>query len=108
MNLADLFSLLKGIKGFENKVAYRCFPMGSAPDLPFICYNETNTDNFFADNKVFKNVKGVDIELYTENKDLTSEKLVEDTLNDACIPWQKYEQYIDVEKMYQITYSVEV
>lgn len=108
MRLDELFGILNSIAGFSGKVAYRCFPVGNAPALPFICYFETSSDNAFADNKVYKTIKGVSVELYTETKDLTSESLVENALNQANIPWNKYEQYIDTEKCYQITYSMEV
>lgn len=108
MELSELYSILNNIVGFKGKVAYRSFPVGSATNLPFICYLETNTDNAFADNKVYKKIRGIDIELYTEIKDTKSEDLLEEALNNASIPWNKYEQYIDSEKCYQITYSVEV
>lgn len=108
MELSDVFNILNGINGFQNKVAYRCFPVGSAPSLPFICYLETSSNNVFADNKVHKVIKGIDIELYTQTKDLASEQLVENALNSHCIPWNKTEEYIDTEQCYQITYSIEV
>lgn len=108
MELTDVFAMLNGIKGFGNKVAYRCFPVGHAPKLPFICYLQTSTNNAFADNKTYKVIKGIDIELYTETKDSASEELVEEALNNRSIPWNKDEQFIDTEQCYQITYSIEV
>lgn len=108
MELTEIFNMLNGIPQFEGKVAYRFFPMGFAPDLPFICYLETSTNNAFADNKVYSVIRGIDIELYTETKDSASERLVEDVLNKRSIPWNKNEEYIDTERCYQITYSVEV
>lgn len=108
MELADIYNMLNSISGFNGKVAYRCFPVGFAPDLPYICYLETNTNNSFADNKVYKVIRGIDIELYTETKDSASETLVENALNNRSIPWNKTEEYIDTERCYQITYTVEV
>lgn len=108
MSLEELYNILSGITGFSNKVAYRSFPIGAAPDLPFICYLETNSNNQFADNKVNHKFKGIDIELYTKNKDTASELLVETALDDNCIPWNKSETYIDSEQCYEIIYSVEV
>lgn len=108
MSLEELFAILNGIPEFNNKVAYRCFPTTKAPKLPFICYLATSTNNVFADNKTYDVIRGIDVELYTENKDVASESLVEQALDDANIPWNKYEEYIDTEKCYQITYSVEV
>lgn len=108
MTLAELHTILTSITGFSNKVAYRAFPKGKAPKLPFICYLCTNTNNFDADNAVYHVIQGVDIELYTKMKDTASETAVETALNNNHIVWEKYEEYIDDEEMYQITYEVEV
>lgn len=108
MTLAEINSILKSIPGFEEKVAYRAFPKGKAPALPFICYLATQTNNFNADNHVYHVIQGVDIELYTRRKDYISEAAVEAALNANNIIWEKYEDYIDDEEMYMITYEVEV
>lgn len=108
MTLAEINSILKSIPGFEKKVAYRAFPKGKAPALPFICYLATQTNNFNADNHVYHVIQGVDIELYTRRKDYTSEAAVEAALNANNIIWEKYEEYLDDEEMYMITYEVEV
>ena len=108
MTLAEITSILKSIPGFEKKVAYRAFPKGKAPALPFICYLATQTNNFNADNHVYHVIQGVDIELYTRRKDYTSEAAVEAALNANNIIWEKYEEYLDDEEMYMITYEVEV
>ena len=106
MTLKDLNTALNAIPGFDKKVAYRAFPVGKAPKLPFICYLCTNTDNFAADDYVWQIIQGIDIELYTAKKDEKSEKAVEDKLNELELVWDKYEEYIDSENCYMITYSV--
>ena len=108
MTLKELNAALQSISGFDKKVAYRAFPVGKAPKLPFICYLCTNTDNFFADGKTFRVIQGVDVELYTAKKDITTEGLVENKLNECGLGWQKYEEYLDSEDCYMITYSTEV
>lgn len=108
MTLSDIYTMLKSIPGFEKKVAYRAFKKGAAPKLPYICYLATQTDNFKADNQVYAVIQGVDIELYTQNKDVTSEGLIESALNANHIVWEKYEDYIEDENCYMITYEVEV
>lgn len=108
MTLAEVYTMLTGINGFQNKVAYRAFPEKKAPKLPYICYYEEGTSNFFADNMVFPPISNVDIELYTSKKDKSSEALVEAELNKAGIPWERTETYIDSEKMYQITYFIDI
>ena len=108
MTLAELTTILTGITGFSNKVAYRAFPENEAPALPFICYFVTGSDNTIADNRVFVPHQNVTIELYTRNKDVTSEELLESALNNASIPWEKFEDYISSEHCYQITYSITI
>lgn len=104
--LSKLYNLLNSIPGFKGKVAYRFSPDGAAPALPFICYEVDGTDNFIADNKVKHEISDVSIDLYSKNKDIASEELVESALDDASIPWNKVETYIDDEKCYMITYSI--
>lgn len=108
MTLAELNNILTSIPGFADKVTYRAFDKGKAPKMPFICYLATQTNNFDADNAVYHVIQGVDIELYTKRKDITSETAVETALNSNNIVWEKYEEYLDDEGCYQITYEVEV
>ena len=106
MTLKDLNTALNSIPGFNKKVAYRAFPVGNAPKLPFICYLCTNTDNFDADDSVYQVIQEVDIELYTAKKDETSEMAVETVLNANGLVWDKSEDYIESESCYMITYTV--
>lgn len=108
MTLADLNTLLTGISGYSNKVAYYAFPEGKAPSLPFICYLENGSRNFSADGKPYHEIKSVDVELYTETKDLAQEALVETALTNASCVWSKKCNFIDDEKCWQIIYSIEV
>lgn len=105
MTLKELNAALQTIPGFTKKVAYRAFPVGKAPKLPFICYLCTNTNNFDADESVYQVIQEVDIELYTAKKDEASETAVEDKLNECGLVWEKYEEYLDSENCYMITYS---
>lgn len=106
MTLAELNMALQSIPDFTGKLAYRAFPVGKAPKLPFICYLATETDNFKADNRVWKVLQNVDVELYTAIKAPTTEALVEDKLTECGFVWDKYEEYIESENCYQITYSI--
>lgn len=108
MSLEDLFQLLNSINGFEDKVTYRAFPEGSAPNLPFICYLVTTTDNFKADGKVYKTKTNIDIELYTQKKDTVSEGKIETMLDNNSIPWDKSEDYLKDEHCLMITYEITI
>ena len=105
MTLANIYTMLKSINGFNNKVAYRSFPVGQAPALPFICYLETSTNNFVADNKVYAVIQEIDIELYSKNKDTASEALIEAKLAANNIVWEKYEEFLEDEEVYEVIYT---
>ena len=87
-------------------VAYRAFPVGNAPPLPFICYLFSSTNNFNADDVVYQVINRITIELYTESKDPEAENAVEAALKDLC--WEKSEEYLDDEQCYEIIYEIEV
>nr|DAJ16794.1 MAG TPA: tail completion protein [Myoviridae sp. ctO7l1] len=87
-------------------VAYRAFPVGKAPSLPFICYRFSYTNNFNADDRVYQVINRVTIELYIEVKDPATEALVEAALDGLC--WEKSEEYLDDERCYEIIYEIEV
>ena len=106
LTLKELNVALNSIPGFDKKVAYRAFPVGKAPKLPFICYLCTSTDNFDADDYVYQVIQGVDIELYTAKKDEVSEQAVEAMLESNRLGWEKNEEYLDSENCYMITYSI--
>ena len=91
---------------FSGKVAYRAFPAEAAPDLPFICILETETDNFTAENRVYQKRQYVDIELYSAHKDVESENALEDMFADKEIIWNKSEQYIESEEILELVYEV--
>lgn len=85
-------------------VAYSHFKSKTAP--PFICYMQTVTDNFAADDTMYFPVKGVRIELYTCKKDVPAEEKVEAAL--SGIYWEMSESYIKEENLFQIVYEIEV
>ena len=62
-------------------VTYRAWPAGEAPALPYICYLVNNSNNFFADGKVYEKIQRIQIELYTEFKSPEIEELVDDALS---------------------------
>ena len=84
---------------------------GIVPDdqeLPYIKLYQTNTDNFKADNKVYKKVRAIEIELYTERKNTVLEDAIESVLNDNSIPWESDEQYDDSETFFMQVYSIQL
>jgi hypothetical protein len=106
MNLSDLKTLLQAT-GFP--VAYLQFvetENDPIPDPPFIVYLSAYSSNFNADNKVYHPVDNVQIELYTDKKDLIAENKVETVLNENELPFYTSETFIEQEKLFQKIYEV--
>jgi hypothetical protein len=106
MNLQELHDILSST-GFP--VTYSHFVESENEPLPsptFICYLNTFSTNFHADNIVYKANVNVQIELYTSKKDLEAESRVEEVLNANEIPFNTIETYIESEELFQIIYEV--
>lgn len=88
--------------------AYDHFAEGESPNPPFICYLLPQSDNFSADGKVYLKVSSVNIELYTDSKDLAVEQTLEAVLDTHGIFYDKTEVWIESEKLYEVLYSFEM
>ena len=88
--------------------AYDHFAEGESPDPPFICYLLPQSNNFSADGKVYLKVSSVNIELYTDSKDLSVEQKLEAVLDTHGIFYDKTEVWIESEKLYEVLYSFEM
>src|SRR5690625_6869305 len=101
MTITELKSLLDAT-GYP--VAYSHF--NSSVPTTFIAYREVDSDNFKADDKVYRKVSNSDIELYTDRKDLVAVKEIENLLDDNEMPYDTTEFYIEDERLFQKTYEV--
>ena len=87
---------------------YYSWPENEAPMLPYIVYYYPSTENFPADNEVYKLTQTLNIELYTRTKNFDLENEVETVLQSAGFVWDKTETYIDTEHMFEVLYELEV
>lgn len=101
MTLAELYNILKST-GYQ--VTYSHFD--NAQVTPYITYLVTYSSNMFADNKVHKKISNVQIELYTEKKDLSVEGKLEEILDANDLPYESTEAYIPSENLFQKIYEV--
>lgn len=109
MTLDDVFEMLSGIEGYgPERVAYRAFPEGEAPGLPFICYLDIGERPFVADGIVYYSALRIQIELYTQEKSPADEDLIETALAARRIPWEKDSGYLTDENCQMTTYQIEV
>jgi hypothetical protein len=106
MTLNELNTILQA-SGFP--VAYSHFLESEnipLPDPPFIVYLVVYSNNFMADNKTYKTIQTVQIELYTDKKDLEAEGILEEILNENQLPYQTTETFIDSEQLFQKIYEM--
>ena len=88
--------------------AYDHFAEGESPEPPFICYLLPGSDNFAADGRVYFKASEVNMELYTDSKDLSVEQKVEAVLDKHGIFYRKSEVWIESEKLYEVLYQFEM
>ena len=87
---------------------YYSWPEKQAPQLPYLVWYLPSSDNFAADDKVYKHIETLHVELYTETKDFATEQAVEAVLDANGMVWERQESYIDEEHMYEVPYIMEV
>ena len=88
--------------------AYHHFVEGESPDPPFLVFLYPGSDNFAADGKVYFKVNRLNIELYTDLKDVELEETVEAVLDKHGIFYEKSEVWIETENLYEVLYQTEV
>ena len=88
--------------------AYHHFSEGESPDPPFLVYLIPGSHNFSADGMVYYRVDQLDIELYTDKKQPEQEAKLEAVLDEAGLFYNKTEQFIRSEQLYEVLYEMEV
>ena len=73
--------LLEIISEIDIPSAYDHFSENESPSPPFITYLLPGSDNFSADGRVYFRISEVHIELYTDEKNPETERLVENILD---------------------------
>ena len=99
--------LLQILSETQIPFAYHHFAEGESPEPPFIFYLLPGSNNFSADGKVYYKINEVHIELYTDLKDLAVEQQLEDVLDEHGIFYNKSENWIESEKLYEVLYAFE-
>lgn len=105
MTEKEVFQMVKSV-GLP--AAYHHFEEGQSPAPPFVVYLYPGTNNFSADGTVYQGINQLDIELYTDIKDLAVEKIVEAVLKEHGLFYEKTETYLETERMFEVLYEMEV
>lgn len=88
--------------------AYDHFAEGDSPEPPFITFLYPRANNFSADGVAYFKVNRLNIELYTDLKDVELEQRVETVLDSHGIFYAKSEVWIESERLYEVLYEMEV
>lgn len=102
MTLAELKTLLETTR---MPVSFSSVPLDTVTP-PYICYFQDSANNFAADGVVYYSRKVITIRLYTEKRNEDTETLVEEAL--SSVFWTKSVTFLDDQKIYEISYQIEV
>lgn len=105
MTRSEVASMINGI---NLPWAYYSFENSQSPNYPFIVYYYTDGDDKIADNSNYCRIEGITVELYTQQTDFISERLVENALMNNGIVFSKTRTYISQELAWQTSYESEV
>lgn len=81
---------------------------GSAPvgtKLPYLVGQDTGSDNFAADGKVYDKANEFELSFYSLKKSESDEEAIEAILDSLGLFWDKTESYDEDQTFYLITYS---
>ncbi len=88
--------------------AYHHFAEGESPEPPFVVFLYPRANNFSADGMAYFKVNRLNVELYTDLKDVELEQRVETVLDSHGIFYAKSEVWIEKERLYEVLYEMEV
>ncbi|MDE5557806.1 MAG: hypothetical protein K2J32_09010 [Ruminococcus sp.] len=88
--------------------AYEHFSENENPSLPFLIWWLDGENTFSADNYMYYSSLQLNISLYTDEKSLETEAEIERILKHHHIFYNKSEDWIESEKLYEILYEMEV
>lgn len=105
MSETQVFTMLKTL---NIPVAYDHFISNptTTQSPPFILYRCNPGTNFKADDKVYYKIPRYIIDLVTDLKDTAKETAMETLLDSNNLPYEKLEDYIESENIFQIRYFI--
>ena len=81
---------------------------GESSDPPFAVFLYPGSNNFSADGKVYFKTDRLNIEIYTDIKNIELEQQTEAVLDGHGIFYEKSEVWIESENLYEVLYQMEV
>ena len=101
-------NVTKMLEEMKLPFAYHHFAEGESPDPPFAVFLYPGSNNFSADGKVYFKVSRLNVEIYTDVKNIELEQQTEAVLDGHGIFYEKSEVWIESENLYEVLYQMEV
>ena len=98
----------KMLKEMKVPFAYDHFAEGESEKPPFLVYLYPRAANFAADGIAYYKKDRMQIEMYTDKKDIRLEERIEAVLDKYGLFYSKSETWISSEKLYEVLYETEV
>ena len=93
----------------ESGIPFRYREWKKQPEsFPFGAYLFVDRANLISDGNVYFSVDLFQVEIYSEEKDINAEHSIEDVFDKHDIIYNKYESYIDSEKLYEVMYEIQI
>lgn len=105
MTLKEIYD---GLKSLGYPVTYSHFAEGDVPEAPFITYYTPGSDNYSADGIVYHEINEVNIELYSDQKDLIAEQKIKNFLTENGLFFETSEDYIESERYIEVIFEVSI
>lgn len=105
MTTAEIYTMIQAV---GVPCVYHHFREGTGQEPPFICFYFPGDNDLLADDTNYVQINQLIIELYTDAKEFDLEQTLESVLKQNGFVWTKTETYIESEKMYMETYTMEV
>lgn len=103
LNLKTIKEALEAVTSIP--VAYHHYENAHA--FPYIVYEVTDHDSYFADGKVYYEVVTVQVDLYTKTKSLQLERKVKDALSALDLAWTSQETAVQEENCVAVSFYFE-
>lgn len=88
--------------------AYYEFPDDTQREPPFVCFFFTDNNDMMADNQNYTDTRTLVIELYTRQKDFTTESTIRGILNSNELPFSQESDFLTDEHLYITIFTTEV
>lgn len=89
-------------------IPFRLDHVEGEPETPYCVYYFPNNTDFFADNKNYIDKRPLHIEVIFNSRNLEKEEEIETILKSNNLSYYKSVDWLNDEKVYQITYESEV